>query len=143
MQIRERGKTVRLIRTAYDTEAKAPTSEILAKAKLPDLVLSPEDSAKLTEEELAEFEAFKSGKVRSGLLEREYAAKQMLANIDLVSEWLSSAPREEAVALGMELQKPLKKLRRQIDSLSNTGDEPAAKRIKRNETVDDDDGDED
>jgi hypothetical protein len=143
MQIRERGKTIRLIRTAYDTEAKAPVSEILAKVKLPDMALSDEDRAKFTAEELEEFEAFRSGKARSAILEREYAAKQLLANVELVSEWLSAAPREEAIALGAELQKPLKKLRRQIDSLSNTGDEPAAKRIKRNDVVQDDDGDDD
>jgi gluconate kinase len=107
------------------------------------IALTDEDRAKFTAEELEEYETFRSGKMRSAVLEREYAAKQLLANVELVSQWLSSAPHDEAVALGAELQKPLKKLRRQIDSLSNTGDEPAAKRIKRNDVVQDDDGDDD
>lgn len=142
MQIRERGKSVRLIRAAYDQEAKAPVNEMLAKVKLPELELSEADRAKFTPEEIEEFEAFRSGKLRASMLEREYAAKQMLANIELLSGWLSTAPREEALALGSELQKPLKRLRRLIDSLSNTG-EAASKSAKTKSADEDNDGDDD
>jgi hypothetical protein len=142
MQIRERGNTVRLIRTGYDAIAKAPTSEVIAKVSYPDLELSETDKEILTPEEVEEFLEFRSKNLRSVTVKRDYAAFSFSETVELVSAWLSSADREEALAFGAQMQKPLKQLRRQIDSLTNDGETPSGKSIKRvSSKIEDDDED--
>jgi hypothetical protein len=144
MQITERGNSIKLIRTTYDPKAKAPTSEIVAKVQRPDLELTEAERAKLTPEELEQFEAYCRTAMRTINIEREYAALRLPETLEMVSEWLSAAPREEALAFGSKIQKPLKKLRRKIDSLTNTGDAPLAKPgKKRGPSVAGDDDEED
>jgi hypothetical protein len=126
MQIRERGKSVRLIRNAVDKETQLPVTEVLAKLKHPELVITDEDRAKLTPNEIEEFEAFKDERRKTFLMEREIAAKQLLGNIELTIQYMTSAPKDAAVSIGTDLLKPIKKLRRQIETLINTGDEPSA-----------------
>jgi hypothetical protein len=126
MKIRERGNTVRLIRNAVDKDTQLPATEVLAKLKHPELVMADEDRAKLTAKELEEFEAFKVERQKSFLMEREYAAKQLLSNIELTTQYMAAAPKDAAVSIGTDLLKPLKKLRRQIGTLINPADEPAA-----------------
>ena len=139
MQIRERGDVVRLIRTTYDEAAKAPKSEVLAKLKRPDLDLTDDERSKLTSEELEQFETFRRGAVRNINIEQSYAAYRLPETLELVTAWLSTVPRQEALDFGLRVQKPLRTLRRQLDSLKNTGDRPVAERFFKKGTDDGDD----
>jgi len=126
MQIRERGKTIKLVRTSFDEAGKEAKNEVLATVKRSDLELTEEEREKLTAEELEQFETFHQRTMREVNIERNYAAYRFVETLELVSGWLSNAPREEALALSSKAQKTLKALRRQIEGLKNTGDEPAA-----------------
>ena len=127
MQIRDRGNSIKLVRTSFDDDGKAVKNEVVATVKRPNLELTDEERAKLTTEELEQFETFHQRAMREVNIERNYAAYRFVETLELVSGWLSNAPREEALALSSKAQKTLKALRRQIEGLKNTGDEPAAK----------------
>jgi len=126
MQIRERGNTIKLVRTSFDEAGKSVKNEVLATVKRSDLELTEEEREKLTAEELEQFETFHQRAMREVNIERNYAAHRFVETLELVSGWLSNAPREEALALSSKAQKTLKALRRQIEGLKNTDDEPAA-----------------
>ena len=119
MQIKERGKTVRLVRSTYDVEAKAPKVEVLVKLSDPNLSISDEDLEKLTEDEKLEFIAFRDRKLRSNVLELEHAAKNFSKNVEMVTLWLSTASPEDASAAVKSFQKSLKQLRRQMQNATS------------------------
>jgi hypothetical protein len=126
MQIRERGNTIKLVRTSFDEAGQSVKNEVLATLKRSDLELTEEEREKLTAEELEQFENFHQRALREVNIERNYAAYRFVETLELVSGWLSNAPREEALALSSKAQKALKALRRKIEGLKNTGDEPDA-----------------
>jgi len=149
MQFRDRGSIVCLVRTSFDAETKTRSVEEVARVLRPELELSDSDRARLTAEELEEFESYRGKEIRSLAIERDYAAHRLPETLELVSGWLSAAPREEALAFCARLQRPFKKLRRQIASLTNTGEAPAkaakkqlklAKLRERGDDADSDDG---
>ena len=128
MQFRARGNLVRLVRSGYDAEAKKPTSEIIAKLVRPDLELSDADRAKLTPEEIEEVEAFRNNASSATNIERDYAVHRLPEVLRLATEWLATAPKDRAATLAADIQKPLKKFRRDLEIArggSEDGEKPA------------------
>lgn len=127
MQIRERGNVVRLVRSVYDEEGKSAKAVVLATVKRPNLELTDEERAKLTADELEQYNAFLGRATQQINIEQAYAAARFVENVELVSGWLSTASPEDALALSSKAKKALRTLRRQFEGLKNTGDEPDSK----------------
>jgi hypothetical protein len=114
MHFRDRGRSVQLVRTTYNSETKKPETEVVGKLSRPSLNLAEDVKAKLKPEELAEVEQFRSRTLRRENVDLEYSVSQFPQSISKVIEWLKSADAEAAAALADEVQKPLSKLRRQL-----------------------------
>lgn len=127
MQIHDRFGLVTLVRTAYDFEAKAPTSEVIAHAAHPDLVLQPAEGHTLTEEEEAEFVAYRAKQHRRQAIQRAHAARHFPTTLAQVQAWLAAAPREEAMEFRADTKNPLKRLARQIAELVDPDSEGAVR----------------
>ena len=85
MQIRERGNTIKLVRTSFDDDGKAVKNEVVATVKRSDLELTEEEREKLTAEELEQFETFHQRVMREVDIERNYAAHRFVETLELVS----------------------------------------------------------
>jgi hypothetical protein len=124
MHFRDRGRSIQLVRTSYNKDSKKPTTEILGRLIRPKLEFGDDAKAKLTPEEIAEVEAFRSRVGRRENLETEYAVARFPDTIATVSDWLKDAGADDVARFVDEVQKPLAKLRRQI--LKASGNEKAA-----------------
>ena len=141
MQFRDRGSSVRLIRTGYDAEAKKPTSEVIGKLQRPKMALDDDVRAKLTAEELQEVEAYRQGILRSEGVAREFAAQSLKDHLKLAMEWLAAAPAAEAKTFAGDIQRPLKQLKRELEKVvkPEQPEAPTKKSSKKSKAADADD----
>lgn len=114
MHFRDRGKSVQLVRTAYDKETKRPTTEVLGRLSRPALEVSDELKGKLTPEEAAEVERYRSRVARRDAVVREYAAANLGETLAQVLAWLDTVDAETAAAFAYEMQRPMGKLRKRL-----------------------------
>jgi hypothetical protein len=115
MHFRLRKNVVQLVRTSYDRVAKKPKATVIGRMPLRQPELSSELKHKLTEDEIAEAEAWIEGQHRMNSLKEELAALTLPESILSANRWFSrNADNPTAAAIIPQLLPALQALRKTL-----------------------------
>jgi hypothetical protein len=115
MHFRLRKNVVQLVRTLYNPETKKPRTVIVGRMPLGHPKLTQELKKKLTEDEIAEAEAWIDGQFRLNSLKDELAALTLAESISAANRWFSrNEDNPAATAIALQLLPAFKTLRRML-----------------------------
>jgi hypothetical protein len=113
MHFRLRKNVVQLVRTLYNPETKRPRTVVVGRMSLGQPKLTRELKKKLTEEEIAEAEAWIDGQFRLNSLKEELAALTLAESISTANRWFSrNEDNPAAMAIALKLLPEFKALRK-------------------------------
>lgn len=113
MHFRSRKNVVQLVRTSYNPLTKKPRTKVVGSMQLKQPELSKELKSKLTEDEIAEVEAWINGQFRTNSLKEELAALTLAESISAANRWFSrNADNPAAAAVALQVLPEFKALRK-------------------------------
>jgi hypothetical protein len=113
MHFRSRKNVVQLVRTSYNPLTKKPRTKVVGSMQLKQPELSKELKSKLTEDEIAEVEAWINGQFRTNSLKEELAALTLAESISAANRWFSrNSDNPAAAAVALQVLPEFKALRK-------------------------------